>query len=66
MLNLSTDQLDQVSDKLGEKLSPHAHMAVAEAIKEVVPDFNSDKFLARCMTTWEGINLVTIDDDIPY
>jgi len=66
MLNLSSDQLDQVSDKLALSLSPHAHMAIAEAIKQVNPSFNSDKFLTRCMTTWEDKNLAPLNDQIPY
>lgn len=64
MLNLSSEQVDKLSDKLGEELSPHAHMAIAYAIKSVNPKFNSDKFLSRCQKSWEDKYLAPIDDEI--
>lgn len=66
MLNLSSEQVDTLSDKLGVELSPHAHMAIAEAIKSVNPNFNADKFLARCMQSWEDNHLDPLNDEIPY
>jgi hypothetical protein len=65
MLNLSSDQVDKLSDKLGEELSPHAHMFIAEAIKHVNPSFNADKFLSRCQKSWEDKHLAPINDHIP-
>jgi hypothetical protein len=66
MLNLSSKELDTLSDKLGVELSPHAHMAIADAIKSVNPNFNANKFLARCMQSWEDNHLAPLNDEIPY
>ena len=63
-LHLTTVDVDKLSDKLGEELSPHAHMAIAYAIKSVNPEFNADKFLSRCQKSWEDKYLAPIDDEI--
>lgn len=65
-LHLTTVDVDKLSDKLGEELSPHAHMAIAYAIKSVNPEFNADKFLSRCQKSWEDKHLEPIDDEIPH
>ena len=65
-LHLTSEQLDKLSDKLGEELTPHAHMAIAELIKAMNPDFNADKFLSRCQKSWEDKYLAPIDDEIPH
>ena len=64
-LHLTSEQVDKLSDKLGVELSPHAHMAIAEAIKSINAQFDMDKFLSRCMTSWEEKHLEPIKDYIP-
>jgi hypothetical protein len=65
-LHLTSEQVDKLSDRLGEELSPHAHMAIAELIKSMNPKFNADKFLSRCQKSWEDKYLAPIDDKIPH
>ena len=54
-----------IADHIGTKLSPQAHITVAEALEKTNPRFDRKKFLERTWKSWEDIHLAPIEDEIP-
>ena len=54
-----------IADTIGDKLSPQAHIIVADALAITNPRFDRVKFLERSWKAWEDVHLAPIEDEIP-